>query len=148
MKVSAKARYGLRILLDLALFAGEKPRSIKDIAKSQQISEKFSSRLMIELRRAGLVSSVRGTQGGFRLARNPEQVTLLDVVETMEGPIHLLDCLGEPEVCPRHEHCSITRIWGEVNQTLVEKLSSITLQNVIDRYLEEHGSADAPNYCI
>ena len=76
MKISTKGRYGLRILIDLATHDPEKPRMLKDIAQSQQISEKYISRLVIDLRRAKLVRSVRGVNGGFHLAKLPEQITL------------------------------------------------------------------------
>ena len=81
MKLSTKGRYGLRILLDVALHGGEAPRLAREIAASQGISEKYISRLLIALRRAGLVVSVRGAKGGYRLGRFPESITLLDVVE-------------------------------------------------------------------
>ena len=97
MKISTKGRYGLRILIDLATHDPEKPRMLKDIAQSQQISEKYISRLVIDLRRAKLVRSVRGVNGGFHLAKLPEKITLLEVLETMEGPISVVDCVRSPE---------------------------------------------------
>ena len=77
MKISTKGRYGLRIMLDLALNAGAKPRMIHQIADSQQISEKYISRLIIKLRKAGMVKSIRGAKGGYRIARYPKNLTLL-----------------------------------------------------------------------
>ena len=74
MKISTKGRYGLRILIDLAMHDPGKPRMLKDIAQSQQISEKYISRLVIDLRRAKLVRSVRGVNGGFHLAKLPEEI--------------------------------------------------------------------------
>ena len=75
MKISTKGRYGLRILMDLAIHQSEKPRLIRDIAQSQQISEKYISRLVISLRKAGMIRSVRGVNGGFHLDRKPEDIT-------------------------------------------------------------------------
>ena len=87
MKISTKGRYGLRILIDLATHDPEKPRLLKDIVQSQLVSEKYLSRLVLDLRRAKLIRSVRGSNGGFYLARSPETITLLEILETMEGPI-------------------------------------------------------------
>ena len=78
MKISTKGRYGLRILLDLALHEGDSPRMIRDIAESQQISEKYISRLIIDLRQGGILESIRGAKGGYKLSRNPESITVLE----------------------------------------------------------------------
>ena len=102
MKISTKGRYGLRILLDLALNDSEKPRMIRDISESQHISEKYISRLIIELRKAGMVKSIRGSKGGYRISREPKEITLLDVVEVMEGPVSIVDCVSARDCCP---HC-------------------------------------------
>ena len=84
MKISTKGRYGMRILIDLALHEGTEPRMLRDIAKSQGLSEKYLSRLIIELRQAGMVESVRGARGGYHLAKNPKEITLLEIIEVME----------------------------------------------------------------
>ncbi len=133
--------------MDLALHGNNAPRSIRDIAKSQQISEKFISRLVVELRRAGFIRSIRGTQGGLQLARFPHLITLLDIVETMDGPVSLLNCITSPQVCPRQQHCVVTGVWGEVNQALIDTLSSITLADVLTRCPSEQDTA-VLDYCI
>ncbi len=101
MKISTKGRYGLRILIDLAMHDPGKPRMLRDIAASQQISEKYISRLVIDLRRAKLIRSVRGVNGGFHLAKRPDEITLLEVLETMEGPLSVVECVRSPEKCKR-----------------------------------------------
>ena len=84
MKIYTKGRYGLRILLDIALYRiGNKPRMIREIANNQEISEKYISRLIIELRKAGFVKSVRGANGGYTLTRRPEDISVLEVLEGM-----------------------------------------------------------------
>ena len=115
MKISTTGRYGLRILIDLATHDPAKPRLIRDIAQSQQISEKYISRLVIDLRRAKLIRSVRGVNGGFHLAKLPEQITLLEVLETMEGPISVVDCVRSPEKCKRQTLCPARSIWTELD---------------------------------
>ena len=105
MKVSTKGRYGLRILLDIALHeTGGKPRMIREIAVNQEISEKYISRLIIELRKAGFLKSVRGAKGGYTLMRKPEEIRILDVLEVMEGEIDIV-VLRLPERAAAGSHC-------------------------------------------
>ena len=147
LKVSAKTRYGLRILLDVAAHNRDaKPRSIAEIAKSQRISEKFISRLVIPLREAGLLRSVRGSGGGFRLARSTEDITLLKVVETMQGPLAILDCLSDADDgCPRKPNCLARQIWSDVNTGFMNVLARVTLARILDRSPDE---AAAMDFCI
>ncbi len=148
MKISTKGRYGLRILLDLALHNSDAPRLIRDIAESQQISEKYISRLIVDLRRAGLVRSIRGAKGGFRLARNPEEVTLLEVVEVMEGALSIVDCVRKPEKCDRFGNCATRDIWEGLNNDIRECMKKITLQNIIDNYKRQSAANGILDYCI
>ncbi len=147
LKVSAKTRYGLRILLDVAAHNRDaKPRSIAEISKAQRISEKFISRLVIPLREAGLIRSVRGSGGGFRLARSTEDITLLKVVETMQGPLAILDCLSDAEnSCPRKPNCLARQIWSDVNTGFMNVLARVTLAKILDRSPDE---AAAMDFCI
>jgi len=148
MKISTKGRYGVRILLDLALHENETPRQIHDIAASQQISEKYISRLIIDLRRAKMIRSIRGAKGGYRLARNPAEVTLLDIVEVMEGPLSIVDCVRSPGSCNRSGSCPSRQIWDNLNTEIREAMRKITFQNIIDNCKllnAEHGILD---YCI
>ena len=148
MKISTKGRYGLRILIDLAMHDPGKPRMLRDIAESQQISEKYISRLVIGLRRARLIRSVRGVNGGFHLAKRPEEITLLEILETMEGPISVVDCVRAPEKCRRQHLCPSRDIWRELNDGIRELTSKITLDDILNAYRKrsaEHGICD---YCI
>jgi len=132
MKISARARYGLRIMLDIAANSRDFPRSIKDIALSQQISEKFISQLVIPLRQAGYIRSTRGIQGGLQISRKPELITLLNIVETMEGPISVLDCVSCTQVCPRQDICRVSGIWGGLNACIRDYLQKITLKDILE----------------
>ena len=146
MKISTKGRYGLRILLDLALHENGSPRLIRDIAESQSISEKYISRLIIDLRKAGMVKSIRGAKGGYKLARIPKYLTLLDVVEVMEGPISVVDCVGSPFSCERKELCAAREIWMRLNAEIRESLVKVTLQDLVDQ--ARRNVADFMDYCI
>ncbi len=148
MKISTKGRYGLRILLDLALHDSETPRLIRDIASSQQISEKYISRLIIDLRRAGMVRSIRGAKGGFRIAKKPETITLLDVVEVMEGPLSIVDCVRFPEKCNRTANCATREIWNKLNSEIRESMSRITLADILENYKRQNTESGIFDYCI
>ena len=148
MKISTKGRYGLRILLDLALHDSETPRLIRDIAESQQISEKYISRLIIDLRRAGMVRSIRGAKGGFRIARQPEQITLLDVVEVMEGALSIVDCVRSPEKCTRNTNCATREIWNKLNSEIRAAMSRITLADILENYKQHNVESGIFDYCI
>jgi Rrf2 family protein len=148
MKISTKGRYGLRILIDLATHDPAKPRLLRDIAQSQQISEKYISRLVIALRRAKLIRSVRGVNGGFHLAKSPEEITLLEILETMEGPISVVDCVQSPEKCPRQRLCPARDIWTKLNDGIRELTKNITLDDILDAYREENARNGICDYCI
>ena len=148
MKISTKGRYGLRILMDLAIHQSEKPRLIRDIAKSQQISEKYISRLVIALRKAGLIRSVRGVNGGFHLNKKPEDITLLEVVEVMEGPLSIVDCVTAPKKCSHHANCAPREIWCKLNEDIRAIMSRTTLADILAAY-RAHNSEQGPlDYCI
>ena len=148
MKISTKGRYGLRILIDLATHDTGKPRMLKDIAQSQQISEKYLSRLVIDLRRAKLVRSVRGVNGGFHLAKLPEKVTLLEVLEAMEGPISIVECVRSPEKCERRSLCPVADIWRQLNDGIRELTAKITLTDILEADRRREADNGFSDYCI
>lgn len=149
MKITAKSRYALRILLDLALSEGNAPRSISQIAKSQSLSENFVSRIVIPLRHADLLATVRGVKGGLRLARFPEKISLLDIVEAIDGPLSLVRCLSRPGICPRQGRCAAENAWGAANDALAASLRRTTLADVAaDQRRLSLSSGDETDYCI
>jgi len=148
MKLSTKGRYGLRILLDLAIHGGTQPRMMREIASSQRISEKYISRLMIDLRHAELVQSVRGAKGGYVLGRVPQAVTLLEVVEAMEGRLNIVDCVTLPDACDKTDTCVVRHTWTTVNNRIRDVLAAVTLQDIADLHLENGDPASVVDYCI
>ena len=148
MKISTKGRYGLRILIDLAMHDPGKPRMLRDIAESQQISEKYISRLVIDLRRAKLVRSVRGVNGGFHLAKRPDEITLLEVLETMEGPLSVVECVRSPEKCKRQTLCPARSIWTQLNEGIRELTRNITLDDILNAYRQHNADLGIADYCI
>ena len=143
MKISARTRYGLRILLDIAQHEqSESPRTIGAIAASQAISAAFISRLAVPLKRAHLISAERGVGGGLRLARPPEDITILDISETLDGPVSILKCLTAPQTCRRHAKCPARSIWADLNATIKNALATVTLANVMKRTRNGSASGD------
>ena len=131
MKISTKGRYGLRILLDLALHGQDAPRLMKDIARSQQISEKYISRLILPLNEAGFITSFRGAKGGLKLAKQPKEITLLEIVEAMEGRIAIVDCVFDKDFCPKSNDCSACKIWSSLNKKIRKQMDEITLKDLL-----------------
>ena len=119
---------------------------IHDIAESQNLSEKYISRLIIELRKAGMVKSIRGAKGGYKLARIPKYLTLLDIVEVMEGPISIVDCVESSPSCLRQDLCAARGIWMRLNNEIRESLAKISLQDMVDQ--SRQNAADFIDYCI
>ncbi len=133
MRLSTRGRYGVRLMLDLAAHAGNGPVTMKDIAARQEISEKYLSNLIPALKNAGLVHSVRGSRGGFILARSPREITMKDILLVLEGPMCLVQCTEEPQVCHRSDTCAVRDIWSEVTARMLAPLESFTLASMMER---------------
>lgn len=137
MRISTRARYGTRLMLELALFYGKEPVFLKDIAKNEEISEKYLSQIIIPLKASGLVNSFRGARGGYVLARPPSEINLKDIVEILEGGLELLDCVGNSSVCSRVSRCVTRDIWSLLGQTISQTLGSITLEDLVKMHNEK-----------
>ncbi|MFS8514593.1 MAG: Rrf2 family transcriptional regulator [Planifilum fulgidum] len=124
MKVSTKGRYGLTIMMDLATHYGEGPVSLKRIAERHQLSEHYLEQLIAPLRNAGLVKSVRGAYGGYKLSKAPEDITAGEVIRVLEGPIILVDVEEENDAARR-------KLWKRVRDAIAEVLDSTTLSDLI-----------------
>ncbi|MDD5722436.1 MAG: Rrf2 family transcriptional regulator [Syntrophales bacterium] len=137
MKLSTRARYGVRLMISLAERFGEGSVFLKDIAAEQGISEKYLSLIVIPLRSAGLLLSTRGAYGGYSLARDPEKISLKEVVDVLEGEACLVDCVREPSACPRTDICPTREIWQTVGKKISETLGEITLGSLVVSSLEK-----------
>ena len=138
MKLSTKGRYSVTALYDLALHYGEGVVPLKTIAQTQLISETYLEQLMVPLRRAGLVESVRGAQGGYTLALPPEEITIGRIITAVEGPIALVDCLltdaeAGDQSCVRVGQCVTRQIWKEVRDSINAVLNNISLADLMER---------------
>ena len=135
MKLSTRGRYGVRLMLDLALHEGDGPITLKDIAARQEISEKYLSNLIPLLKNAGLVHSVRGSHGGHTLARPPREITVKDILLVLEGSMCLTECTEKPMLCQRSEDCLVRGIWSEVTEKMLAVLESFTLAEMVERQM-------------
>ena len=139
MKISTKIRYGARAMLELASRYGEGPIELKEIAKKENISLKYLEQVIIPLRMAGLVKSVRGSKGGYSLAKQPSEICLDDLVEVLDGPINLIECLKNPKACQKVSSCVTRDIWKEVSEAIHKIFYSITLEDMVNRKREKEG---------
>ena len=133
MKLSTRARYGTRALLDLARHQDNNPVQLKDIAERQNISLHYLEHIIAPLVGSGIVKSTRGIRGGLMLTRQPAEIKLNEIVRLLEGAIEPVDCIANPESCERSDFCATREVWCEVKQAIDEKLGSITLQDLLER---------------
>ena len=147
MKISTKIRYGARAMLELAYHYGEGPIELKEIAKKENISLKYLEQVINPLRAAGLLKSIRGSKGGYSLAKPPSEICLYDVVETLEGPLNLLECLRDSKVCQKVPSCVTRDIWREVSEAISKIFYSITLEDMVNRKRDKE-ERNSPMYQI
>ena len=127
MHMSTRGRYGVRLMVALALNYGNGITLLRDISRREGISEKYLGQIIIPLKSAGLILSQRGSRGGYALARPPEAITVKDVVEAIEGRIAAVLCVHEPEACARASACVAMRVWQKLSEDIERSLSSFTL---------------------
>lgn len=136
MKLSTKGRYGVTAMFDLAVRYGQGPVSIKEISERQYISEPYLEQLFASLRKAGLITSIRGAQGGYVLAFHPESIKVGDIIRVLEGPIAPTGCVieNDPIQCEKSNICVTRDIWLEIRDKINDVIDGITLANMVDNY--------------
>lgn len=135
MKISTKGRYALRLMLDLALNNTGEYITIKSIAGRQEISEKYLEQIISVLNKAGYVKSIRGAQGGYKLAKEPSEYTVGMILRLTEGSIAPVDCLDDDsDECPRGVNCVTREVWIELYDAIRSVVDRITLQDLVDRH--------------
>lgn len=138
MKLSTRTRYGLRAILELATNISTEPLQLKVIAQRQDISPKYLEQLMARLKSAGLVRSIRGSRGGYILAKPPNQIKLSDVFSALEGTsVITVECVENKSYCARAANCVARQFWVELQQAVMNILESTTLQNLVQKAKEE-----------
>ncbi|SDN61179.1 RrF2 family transcriptional regulator [Acetanaerobacterium elongatum] len=144
MKISTKGRYGLRLVLDLAVNYENGLTSLKDIAQRQEISEKYLEQIIILLHKSGLIKSMRGAQGGYTLTRHPRDITVGEVLRSLEGPFVPVDCVQDRGTCLRSSKCATITVWEKIGNAVNEVLDSMTMQDLVTDYNQKNGS----DFCI
>uniref|UniRef100_A0A831UK19 RrF2 family transcriptional regulator n=1 Tax=Geobacter metallireducens TaxID=28232 RepID=A0A831UK19_GEOME len=136
MKLSTKSRYGLRAIFDIAYNSGNLPAQVQDISRRQGISPRYLEQIFQGLKRAGILKSKRGPQGGYCLARKPEEITVAEVLIATERDMNLVECTSKrkkkPE-CGFDGSCVTQELWCEASSRLVDYFSSITVKDLCDR---------------
>ena len=131
MKLSTKSRYGTRLMLDLAEHGVNQFVQLKDVSRRQEISLKYLEQIIIPLKRAKYLISVRGAWGGYRLARAPEEITVGEIVALLEGGESIAQCAANPEVCERASSCLTRNLWVQTGEAMFGKLNRVTLSDLI-----------------
>jgi Rrf2 family transcriptional regulator, cysteine metabolism repressor len=134
MKVSTRGEYGVRAMVALAKHYGDGPVSINIVAKESLVPYAYLEQLIVPLRKAGLVESKRGAQGGYTLTRSPELVRVGEVYRVMEGPVAPMDCVSEDpadQTCPLIDGCETRPVWLKVRDSIVDTLDSMTLADLV-----------------
>ena len=133
VKLSTKGRYGLRALIDLAQYGEKEAVSIQSISARQQISDSYLEQLVRKLKKAGLVTSLRGAQGGYRLAKPSEEISVGDVLRALEGSIEAVSCQeGENPSCVGKDLCVARYVWQKVNKSIQETVDSIMISQLVE----------------
>lgn len=131
MRLTAKSEYGVLAAIDLACNYGEGPVSAREIAERRAIPPRFLEQLFVALRRAGLVTAVRGAKGGFVLSRQPSEITVLNVVEALEGPLQASVCdSGRESGCGKSATCAAAPVWAKATSALKDVFASTTLASL------------------
>ena len=145
MKISTRGRYAIRILLDIVMHQENGFVSMKDIARRQQISKKYGDQIGMQLSQAGLLLAARGRQGGYKLIPKPQDVTVLRILNIMEGSLAPVQCLEtDPNFCERCGFCITLPMWTGLNRVMNDYLSKFTLQTLIDQAPPQPELEDMP----
>jgi len=136
MRITTKGRYAIRAIINMALNEDNKPISIKSISQSEDLSPIFLEQIFTKLKKAGITESVRGASGGFRLARGLDEISVLDVLESVEEGVELTPCTSQEGVCGRSADCAISGFWNDTEVYIREHLKDKTIQTIIDKYMD------------
>ena len=139
MRLSTKGRYALRLMLDVALQDPEEPVSLRDVSQRQDISVKYLEQLTPSLTRAGLLRSVRGAGGGYRLTRSPENYTVGEILRAAEGELLPVACAGAGGCCARASRCVTVEVWREISDAIDSVVDHKTLADLVRRTHEKCG---------
>jgi len=138
-KLSTRGRYGTRVMVMLALHYGKGPMLLKDIAQKEEISEGYLEQIVPFLKAADLIHASRGAHGGYALKRPPAEITLREIVQTLEGSLTPVECVDTPSVCNRVDRCVTRDVWKDLKDIIVNTLEDITLKDMVKRHKKKGG---------
>ena len=133
MKLSTRSRYGTRLMLDMAQHYHEGPIQLGDIAKRQSVSLKYLEQIIIPLKKARYIESVRGAKGGHTLSKPPEEITVGEIVAILEAGTSLVECVDDAAVCERADICPTRLLWKEVSEAMLDRLQAVTLSDLVEK---------------
>ncbi len=134
MKLSTKGRYGLRAFIDIAIFGENEPVSLAHVAKRQDISISYLEQLMVKLKKAGLIVSIRGASGGYAIAKDQGRISVGDVLRALEGDLAPVDCAAFHEgshACAASDDCASKIVWKKINDSINETVNNIYIDELV-----------------
>lgn len=131
MKISTKGRYALRVMIDIAINSKGDYVPLKDIAKRQEITNKYLEQIVSMLNKAGFIETVRGNVGGYKLSKMPSEYTIGDILRATEGSLTPLNCIEDNKSCNRIENCKTYTFWKGLDDTIKNYIDSKSLQDLI-----------------
>ncbi len=141
MKLSTRFRYASRVLAELATHRMDQPLPLREVAQRQQVSVKYLEQIFTSLRCSELVRAVRGSRGGYQLARPASEITLLDVYQAIEGELCLVDCVNSPELCSLSWECPTVDTWIKLQAAIAEVLRNTTIEMLAQNLRTKRESA-------
>ncbi len=135
MRISTRGRYGLRAMVDMALNNPTEVTTLRSIAENQSISESYLEQVFTNLRKTGLVIAIRGAQGGYKLGRPADQISVGEILKSLEGPLAPVHCTGLDTIqqCDREVFCITRPFWEDLNKVINDFLDNTSLQDLVDR---------------
>lgn len=130
MKLTTRTRYGIRAILDLAKNFKNRPVSIKEISERQNISHRYLENIFHDLKNSGILESSKGKGGGFYLAKPLKDITVLGIIEILEGEVAIVECLSEGFFCDLYNVCPTNKMWKKLNDSLRESFAQVNLGDV------------------
>ncbi|MDO4281264.1 MAG: Rrf2 family transcriptional regulator [Peptococcaceae bacterium] len=146
MKISTKGRYGLRVMIDLATYGESRHIPLREISQRQNITIKYLEQIMTPLLKGGYVNSFRGNNGGYQLKRPATEITVGEIIRTMEGSLAPVACLeGEENVCPNKHKCQTLPVWEKLDALIEDYLNNIILQDLVQDRRDVHETCPLTN---